>query len=351
MKKKRILALLLVLSLLLASAALAVGCGSKKSENIELSLTLHDPATAFMGQFLQAWADDVSQRTDGGLTIKIYGSGSLAPATEALNFVMDGTADIGWLFAMYYPGQFPLTQVITLPMNGPVHPAQTADVLWDLYESTPEMRAEIDSKIHVLTMYGNPGNFVSTTNKPIKTIDDIKGMKLRCPAGGMTDVMMLWGASPEAVSPTDCYDALQKGNIAGTSWEWQGINAFKLWELLDYYTNEMIIYEGVFLLGMNNDKWNSLPQEYKDVLTETTGRAGSIATGDAFFAENERCKQIALSENPNAQLITPAPEAVAEFKAIADEYAASWAAKNSTSTFDAQVFLNNAQASAEKHKR
>jgi TRAP-type C4-dicarboxylate transport system substrate-binding protein len=360
--KKRIPVLMLIL--LLMTALVISGCGKSSGGDstasgdaagnglpkVELSLTLHDPVTSRIAKAMQAWADEVSAKTDGGLTIKLFGSGTLAPGPEALNFVMDGTADIGWLYTMFYPGQFALTEVVALPMNGPTHPAQTAEVLWDLYESTPEMKEELDSKVHVLTMYGNPVNFISTTKKPINTLADIKGMKLRCPAGAMTEVMLLWGASPEVVAAGDTYDALQKGNIDGTSWEWQGIEAFKLYEQLKYYMEGMPIYEGVFVLGMNKDKWDSLPQEYKDVLNETTGRAGSVAFGNTFYEAAEESKEAIFSSNKNLEIVNPTPDAIAEFKAIADEYAKTWVQKTSKDGFDAQAYLDKSLELTEKYK-
>ena len=390
MKMKKIIALLLSLSLILALAVFAAGCGGNTGgsaggntggnassntggnaggntgdnaggnaggaqvealPNIELTLTLHDPVTSRIGQAMQVWADEVSAKTNGGLTITLFGSGSLAPGPEALNFVMDGTADIGWLFTMFYPGQFTLTEVVSLPMNGPTHPAQTAEVLWDLYEATPELRNEIDSKVHLLTMYGNPANFISTTKQPINTIADIKGMKLRCPAGSMTRVMQLWGAAPEVVAAGDAYDALQKGNIVGTSWEWQGIEAFKLYETLNYFMEGMPIYEGVFILGMNQDKYDSLPQAYKDVLDETTGRAGSVAFGDTFYEAAEASKIAIFKVKPGVTVVNAAPEAIAEFKAIADEFAKGWADENSKNGFDAQAYLDKALELTAKHQR
>ena len=360
MRKK---SFVLVLVLLLVTALVLPGCGGsggKGTDNggaaggdlpkIQLSLTLHDPVTSRIAQAMQAWADEVSEKTNGGLTIKLFGSGSLAPGPEALNFVMDGTADIGWLYTMFFPGQFSLTEVVALPMNGPTHPAQTAEVLWDLYESTPELQQEIDSKVHLLTMYGNPVNFISTTKKPINTLADIKGMKLRCPAGAMTEVMKLWGASPEVVAAGDAYDALQKGNIDGTSWEWQGIEAFKLYEQLRYYMEGMPIYEGVFILGMNKEKWESLPQEYKDVLTETTGRQGSIEFGNIFYEAAEESKKAIMEATKNVEIVNPSPEAIAEFKAIADQYAQTWVQQNSKGGFDAQAYLNKSLELTEKYK-
>jgi TRAP-type C4-dicarboxylate transport system substrate-binding protein len=264
---------------------------------------------------------------------------------------MDGAADIGWLYTMFYPGQFPLTEVVALPMNGPTHPAQTAEVLWDLYDGTPELQAEL-SKVHVLFMYGNPANFISTKKGPINTIADIKGLKLRCPAGAMTEVMKLWGAAPEVVPPGDTYDQLSKDVISGTSWEWQGLEAFKLHEQLDYYMEGMPIYEGVFVVGMNNEKWESLDPAYQKALSDTTGKAGSVTFGDTFYNAAQESKEAILAADSTAKVVdAPAAEAIAEFKAIADAYVPTWVEANSTGGFDAQAYFDKAADLTAKYQR
>jgi TRAP-type C4-dicarboxylate transport system substrate-binding protein len=317
---------------------------------VKLTFTMHDPVSSRIGLATQAWADEVAALTEGKLTIELFGSGTLAPGPEALNFVMDGTADVGWLYTMFYPGQFALTEVVALPMNGPTHPAQTAEVLWDLYAETPELQAEL-SKVHVLFMYGNPANFISTKKAPINTIADIKGLKLRCPAGAMTEVMKLWGAAPEVVPPGDTYDQLSKDVIGGTSWEWQGLEAFKLYEQLDYYMEGMPIYEGVFVVGMNNEKWESLDPAYQQVLSDTTGKDGSVTFGDTFYNAGQESKAAILAADSDAELVTPTAEAIAEFKAIADAYVPTWVADNSKNGFDAQAYFDRAAELAAQYQR
>ncbi|MDR2355885.1 MAG: TRAP transporter substrate-binding protein DctP [Clostridiales Family XIII bacterium] len=319
-------------------------------EPVHLTFTMHDPVTSRIGQATQAWIDEVAALTDNKLTIELFGSGTLAPGPEALNFVMDGTADIGWLYTMFYPGQFSLTEVVALPMNGPTHPAQTAQVLWDLYDATPELQTEL-SKVHVLLMYGNPVNFISTKKGPINTLADIRGLKLRCPAGAMTEVMKLWGAAPEVVPPGDTYDQLSKDVIGGTSWEWQGLEAFKLYEQLDYYMEGMPIYEGVFVVGMNNEKWAALDPAYQQVLSDTTGKAGSVTFGETFYNAAQESKAAILEADSTAEIVTPTDEAIAEFKTIADGYVPIWVSENTKDGFDAQAYVEKAAELTEQYKR
>jgi TRAP-type C4-dicarboxylate transport system substrate-binding protein len=361
--------LMLVLAVMLALVTALAGCGgggddaaapagstgggdaaAPAAEPVTLQLTMHDPNTSRMGQAIEAWAQKISDETNGGLTIKVQGGGVLAGSNEALNVVLDGTADIGWVFTMMFPDQFPLTEVVSLPMNGPTNPAQTAAVLWDLYDSTPEMKAEIDDKVHVLQMYGNPMNFISTVDKPIKSVADIKGMRLRCPAGGMTEVMKLWGANPEVVPAGDTGQQLESGVIAGTSWEWQGLEAFSLYEQLNYYMEGMGIYEGVFLLAMNKEKYDSLPQEYKDVLDANSGRDSSIEMGKTFADAANESKEAILAADPDGVVIGADEINIAEFQAPADEYASTWAANHTTDAFDAAAYLAKSKELVEKYK-
>ena len=318
-------------------------------EPVTLQLTMHDPETSRVGQGMIAWAEEVNKATGGALTIKVNGSGSLAGAPDALDYVKKGSADIGWVYTMFNPGQFTLTEVVSIPMAGIDHPVQTANILWDLYDETPELQAELNNGFKMLEMYGNPANFISTTDKPIKSLDDIKGVSLRCPAGGMSEVMAAWGANPMNVPAGEAADALQKGTIQGTSWEWQGIEAFKLYEHLNYYMENMTIYEGVFVLAMNQAKFDSLPPEMQKAIEDSTGREGSVKFGQLFYDAAQESKK-AVMGNPGE--IVEVPEAaIADFKKIADEWAAGWADNVSKEKgIDGKAYLDRALELAAKHE-
>ncbi len=324
---------------LLAAAMLfaLTGCGSGKTaetggtdETYTLSLTMHDPVTAAVGVLYQEWADEIYDLTDGHVKIELYGSGTLAAGTDAVDYVKSGAADIGWIYTSFFAGQFPLTDVVTVPMSGLYHPAQTANVLWSLYEEYPELQAEL-SDFKILMLYGNPVNFISTKGKAIETVSDLKGLNLRCPTGGVSEVLQAWGANPILMNSNDIYEALEKGNITGTVHEWNGLNTFSLYEQLDYYM-DMPLYEGVFILGMNLDSWNKLPAEYQEAIESVSLRSGSVKYAEGFNDAAMAAKEKILADG--GTLVTPADEAVAEFQTAADAYAAEWAAGVSADGFD-----------------
>jgi TRAP-type C4-dicarboxylate transport system substrate-binding protein len=320
-------------------------------------MTAHDNAAAPIIVALQAWCDDIATQTNGDLTIDLVPGGELAAGTESYDVVRDGQVDLAWFFTMYETDIFPLTEVPTLPMNGPTHPAQMADVLYDLLESTPEMQAELDaSGVKVLQMYGNPENFLSTVEKPIKSLADLNGMALRCPTGGATDVLKLMGAKPEAIGPGDVADNLQKGVIQGCSWEFHGIQNFKLYEYLKYYNEGLPFYEGIFIVGINSAKYDSLPQWAKDVLDANSGREVSVEMGKAYYDGHEVAKtevlQAAKDGGFEATLVEAGEINLAEFQAVADSYITdTWAPKWSEALggFDTTAYVQKMKDAVAAH--
>ncbi len=329
-----------------ATQAASTAEATKDLGNFEFSLSLHDPATSNNGKFMQAWADEIAQKTDGHVKITLYPSGSLATAADVGEMVETGGVDIGWLFTSFYKGQFPLTDVTTIPLAGFTNPVVSTKALWDLYEKYEQVRNEWKN-YKVLNLYTNPGNMFATSSKEIKSPADLKGLSLRSPAGPITTFVTTLGASPIVMSPADLYEALQKNNVQGFVFEEAGITNFKLQEVTKYIY-DMPMYTGTFGIVMNLDKWNSLPPEYQKVLEETTQKAGSIVAAEKFDEAAKAARKVIT--DAGAQFITPTEEAKAEFQKIADGVAAAWPDTIKVEGIDAKAYLEDAKAMAAKYK-
>lgn len=319
------------------------GNGGDDLGDFEFSLSMHDPLTSNNGQFYQAWADSISEATDGHVKITIYPSGSLAAAADVGELVETGAVDIGWVFTSFYAGQFPLTDVTTIPMIGFGDAVVSTNALWDLYDKYEELQNEW-SQYKLLNLYGNPGMIFCCIDKPIETPDDLKGLVMRTPAGPITDLVTALGASPVVMAPPDMYEALSKRNITGYVFEPAGITNFKLEEIATYFT-DMPLYDGAFGLVMNWDKWDSLPPEYQKIIEDSTGRAGSLAAAQDFGDAAARAHQTIA--DAGGTWVTPTAEAIAAFQAAADEVSAAWPATITIDGFDAAAYMADAIAIAQ----
>ena len=152
------------------------------------------------------------------------------------NAVKNGVADMGWCMHGYWPDMTPLSDIITLPaLADQIGGAREAEVFWKLYEKFPAIQKEFKDVQLLLAVVADP-RLLITTKKQIKTMDDIKGMKLRILGGPPTEQMKALGAVPLLIPMPDSYQALDKGVIDGMDISWEGIYSFRLYEVVKYYT-------------------------------------------------------------------------------------------------------------------
>lgn len=345
---KKIISLALALIMILALGIGLTGCGAEDAADdkvYELTLSMHDPKTTANAIYLQEWIDKVSEATDGHVKITLYDNATLSAATDIGDNVKAGAVDIGWLYTSYYAGQFPLSDVINLPMQGFGDPIVSTEVLWALSEKYEEVEGEWDD-FKLLMLYGNPGMIFASAEKPITSVADLQGMVVRAPAGTVTEVLTAWGASPVTMAPPELYDAIEKRNIEAYIFEPAGICNFSLEEITSYYT-DYALYDGPFALIMNKEKWESLPEEYQKAIEELSGKEASMGAAQAF-ADDVAAKREQIVA-AGGEFVELSDEAIAEFNVEADKAADKWVESMSKNGFDAAAYLADAKAFAEQY--
>ena len=308
----------------------------------KFTLSMHDPKTTANAICIQSWIDKVAEVTDGKVQITLYDNATLSAATDIGDNVKAGAVDIGWLYTSYYAGQFPLADVINLPMQGFGDPIVSTKVLWDLADKYDQVEGEWGD-FKLLMLYGNPGMILCTADSPITTKEDLKGRVIRCPAGGITDVLTAWGASPITMAPPDLYEAVEKNNINGYIFEPAGICNFSLEEITNYYT-DYPLYDGPFALIMNKAQWDSLPAKYQEAIDGISGKDASLGAAQAF-ADDVIAKREKI-EAAGGEFVQLEADAITSMQADADAVAQAWIDNMSKDGFDAAAYLADAKAFA-----
>ena len=303
-----------------------------------LSFTTHDPVTSGQSRMKQTWIDRVNERSGGRLDIALFPGGSLAGPVQALDAVKTGAADIGWLFVLFYPGQFPVLDSISLPLIGLDSSTQGTYALWDMMEYSDDIRKEVAAQgLKILMLYTNPVNFICTATKPVYTLADMQGLRMRAPAGTATDMLALWGSVPIMMGPGDVFQGLERGTLDGYIFEYTGLEAFRLPEVTNHYT-EVRFYAGAFVIGMNQQSFDALPPDLQQIIEEESGRAMSLEFSYLFQADDRASRAKIIAEGGN--VITISDEVLAEFQVEADNYTQAWVDSNQSADFDAQGYLN-----------
>lgn len=276
MRKKSIFMSLALFGAILGFAVVA------GAQPITLTFANQNPDTSWSGmKAIAPWAKQVEEATNGKVKIQIFYSQTLTKGKDAWEATKNGIADISWCFHGYWPGLTPLADVISLPALPYTTAEKGSEVLWKLYEKYPAIQEQFaDNKI-LLLFTSNPYLLI-TTKKQVKTMEDIKGMKIRMSGGPPTEMMKALGGTPMMVPMPDNYMSLQKGVIDGMGAPWEAIHGFRLYEVVNYYT-ETPFPAVYFSIAMNKKKWDSLDKEIQDAIMSVGGLEGSKFWGRNHF--------------------------------------------------------------------
>ena len=338
-------AMLLVICAAIITSCCVLAPVNASAADFKLSLATYDPAQSANTQYQQQWADKVKKATNGRVEITIYPGGTLCAGPDTLDAVKTGVCDIGWIFTSFYPNQFPLIDVVTLPMMGINSPVQATNALWDLYNGEKAVRNELKD-FQMLMLFTNNANLIGTSKKAVKTVADVKGLKLRCPTGAATSMVKAWGGNPIAMGPGDMYQAMQKGVIEGYVFEYAGIGNYALPEITKYYT-EMNLFVGPFMLLMNKTKWDTLPADVKKQILSVSGRDTSIGAANCFVKDGEKTRATIMKKD--GTIIKLTPDAYKSFKVAADAYNKDWVAAHKIANFNTAAYFKKAVALIKKY--
>lgn len=249
-----------------------VGCkkqegpgGAPAPKPIELSYSIFFPPTHIQCTTAEAWAREVEKRTNGRVKITIYAGGTLTAARQCYEGVVNDISDIGMSCFAYTLGRFPLLEGLDLPLGYPSGTVATrvATELVEKYEP-----AEV-AGTQVLYIHAHgPGLLAS--KKPVRTLDDLKGLKVRA-TGLSQKVVTALGGTPVAMPQPDTYEALQKNVVDATLCPIETLKGWKQGEVISTVTDATAVgYTTAMFVVMNKQKWEKLPADVQKVFTDVS---------------------------------------------------------------------------------
>jgi len=189
------------------------------------------PAHDKLSQTLEEWCRDLERRSSGSVQVTYYPGGILTPASQLFDSVTTGIADIGFGPMGVTPGRFPLTEVMEQPL-GIKSAAMMTKLSNDFFRSFKPK--EFDQVKVLFFLSASPG--LLHTKNPVRKLEDLNGMKVRCLGGNAAKVLKALGAIPIVISTGDTYDALRKGIVDGVVAAWDSLETLKWGEVLPYTT-------------------------------------------------------------------------------------------------------------------
>jgi TRAP-type C4-dicarboxylate transport system substrate-binding protein len=247
------------------------------------------------------WAEEIERRTNGRVKIKIFANESLTSAGQCYEGVVKGIADIGMSYFFYTRERFPLLAGLDLPLGYPNATVATQIAM----ELTEKYRPAEVADTHVLYVQA-PGPSVLASKRPVRTLDDIKGMRICATADLPSKIASALRATPLNVPSDAVYEALKWDVADGTLWRMETLQRLRQGGLINSITEGPALgHTMVLFVTMNLKKWWSLPPDIQEVFTKVS-REWALKHAQAWDRANAAGR--AFVERLNREVISLSPE-------------------------------------------
>ncbi len=271
-------------SLLAALAALAISAGPAGARAATTTLKLAFPAPPQSQVYtwgIGPWIKDVEKAAGGALEIKFFPGPSLATFGNALDRVTNNVAQIAFGVEGPYANLFPKSNVVEVPFLS--ESDENASVaLWRLYKKG--MLDQAYERVHPLALFVFPGSGIHTHSR-INSLDDLKGLKMAVFARASGEYATLLGATPISMTPSDAYQATQRGLVKSIMVGWSAVLPFKLQEVVHYHLTVALGQAPAFVL-MNKGAYAALPADVRKAMDQYSGEPFSRRMGNTTDRQN-----------------------------------------------------------------
>jgi TRAP-type transport system periplasmic protein len=342
-------------SLIKTGVAAAIGgAGYSSFAQAQVTLKFHTfmaPQSNVWLTMHKAWMDKVEKDSGGRIKFEGYPAMQLGGTPVQLyDQARDGVADITWTLPGNTAGRFPRIEVFELPFMM-TNAEATSKAYWEYVQTVAQ--DEFKEVVPLALQVHGPG-VIHTVDKQIKTVADLKGLKMRAPTRQVTKLMGYLGATAVGMPLPGIPDALSKGTINGCVIPWEVVPSVKVHELTRFHAEfdpkGGALYTTTFVMGMNRAKYNSLPPDLKRVIDDNSGLATSAWLGKTQSG-NDPIGRKSASDRPGNTIFTVDIAEAQQFRRASRLVEAEWVEDMKKRGFDGTKLLDSARSLIEKHSK
>lgn len=327
--------------LILAAAGLLLMTTAAAAQ--EVTLRLHHfmgEKAPLHGKMMVPLAAAIEEASEGRMKVEVFSGMSLGGRPGDLyDQAADGAVDIVVTLPGYTAGRFNRSEVFELPfmMKDPV---ATAEAYYDLI--TQELQDGEFEETKILTSWVH-GPGVLHSKEPINSLEDMVGQEMRGPTRVVTDLLGELGATPVGMPLPLIPENLSKGVISGTVLPWEVTPSIRLAELVSNHTElsgDTSLYTAVFIMAMNWDSYEGLPDDLRQILDDHTGKGLAASTAQVMLDADAGGRNVASGNT----FITLDGAEVERWKAAAQPVVDRWVSRAGEMGFDGEAAIAQARA-------
>jgi len=265
---------------------------------------------------------DIEQRAKGRVKFEVHAGQALVPLREGLEATGKGMIDWFGGGPMWFAGKEPLFDITSVPFAF----YDQLDAIQTFRKTElGKMLEEASNKFNVtIGGYAMVDQDVILSTKPVRRMEDLKGLKIRAAGPADLEALKRLGATPVAVAPPEIYLSMEKGIIDACVLPYYGLKAYKLEEVVKYITEIPIIPAKIAVYWFNLDKWNALPSDLQQIIRATLQEWEGKQL--ALWQENRKeNKQAAIDKG--IEIITLSEEEIERWRRVGGPPVWEWLAE------------------------
>ncbi|HEX7440246.1 MAG TPA: TRAP transporter substrate-binding protein [Caldimonas sp.] len=274
-----------LLASLAAALALAAGASAASAQTTLTMSSWVGPNHALTRDVLTVWAQSVEKATQGRVKFEMLPKHPSAPP-GTFDAVRDGLVDVSFVTASYTPARHPLPLLAELPgagATGEINSVAYSRIHWKYLQAANEYKG-----VKLLGVFTHGPGQMFMVKKPVTSVADLAGMKIRTGGGIAEAAAKALGASPLVKPAPESYELLSSGVADGTFFPSESIKSFNLDKVVKYATYfPGGFYSSSFGFFMNEDKWNKLPKPDQDAILSVSGEVLARLAGRAWDAADK----------------------------------------------------------------
>ena len=295
---------------------------------------------------LDRWAETVMEQSDGRVAVEVYPSLQLGGGVaDLMTQLEDGVVDIVWTLPGFTPGRFPGAQGLELPFMNTGTSATMSPAAMEFIEGY--LQPEFEG-IKIISVHATDAAIVHTRDKPVETLEDFEGLKLRVAGRFIGEGVKGLGATPVGMGLGDIYEAVSRGQVDGFLINWAITQPFRFSEVVDYHTDEPL-YQSMLMTLMSQDSYDALPPDLQAVIDANSGVEYATRMGEIWDTATEPARQVAIEAGDT--IITLSDEERARWKEAVTPAYDAWIAEMDAQGYDGAALFAALQEITAKYGR
>ena len=305
---------------LTGAMALAMGFNTASAQTVLTMSSWVGPSHPLTRDVLGGWAAAVEKATNGRVKTQMLAKHPVAPQ-GTFDGVRDGVMDVSYVTASYTPARHPLPLLAELPGSGgtaEINSVAFSRIHWKHLHKAGEYKG-----VKLLGVFTHGPGQMFLVKKPVNSVADIAGMKIRSGGGISEASAKALGASPLVKPAPESYEILASGVADGTFFPAESIKSFNLDKVVKHATIfPGGFYSSAFGFFMNEEKWNKLSKQDQDAINSVSGEALARLAGQAWDAADKGGMEALRAAGVNIQQASPA--FIAEVRTRTEPLANTW---------------------------